>query len=236
MPGADRGLGEDGLDAVAGVGLEAVGPVGGGVAPGLAGDLPVGGGGVGGGHGSSWNRCSSRRRQIACQIRQIRVSRVWAPGTSFVAMPEAPLTNAAVEWLRRAYDVLSRVVEVPPEGVASKIDVELTIADDFTWEDRRRFVNYGQGDDPADWFRRIETAWESADQRPHWSISEVIAVRGERIAATTVEVRRADFVTDFITVDLISEDARLRRHVAFDVEDREAAIAEAERLHANDGE
>ncbi|MDW3218032.1 MAG: hypothetical protein R8F63_05405 [Acidimicrobiales bacterium] len=151
-------------------------------------------------------------------------------------MSEAPLTNAAVEWLRRAYDALSSIVEVPPEGVASKIDVEATIADDFTWEDRRRFVNYGRGDDPADWFRRIETAWESADQRPHWSISEVIAVRGERIAATTIEVRRADFVTDFITVDLISEDARLRRHVAFDVEDREAAIAEAERLHANDGE
>ena len=148
-------------------------------------------------------------------------------------MPEEPRTNAAAELVKRAHDGLNSTGELPPEEVASLVDLKALYTDDFTWEDRRRLIGLGNVDGPADFLRRIATISRSSDQ---FSISEVIAVRGQRTAAAACELNGGDFATEYIVVAHLSADFRLRRQVVFDLDDRADAIAEAERLHAEGGE
>ena len=148
-------------------------------------------------------------------------------------MSEEPLTNTAVEWEQRSHDGLNSIVEMPPDGLASLVDIEATFTDDFTWADHRRIVSHGHGDDPVEFLRSVETAWQSDLPHPARSITEVIAVRGDRTAAFFFRTDYGDYVSDDLSVIHLSADLRrLRRRVQFDVDDRDAAIAEVERLHA----
>ena len=70
--------------------------------------------------------------------------------------------------------------------------------------------------------------------RPIWSIPEVIAVRDQRIAATVLVIDYGDgMFTDMIAcVRFDPQLRRLQRRVLFDLDDRDAAIAELDRMHA----
>lgn len=140
-----------------------------------------------------------------------------------------PLTNAAVERRRQGHDYLNGLTTKPTLA---------DITDDFVFEDRRKgAANYGRLDGPS-FLRMIESTWDIGTRRPTFTIIEVIAVRGQRTAAF---VERTDFgdqnYEEYIAV--VQVDASLRserRYVSFDRDDRDAAIVEADRLHADLGE
>ena len=141
-------------------------------------------------------------------------------------MSDEPLTNAAVERVRDAYDVMNGLSEPPSITPDS-------YTDDFVYVDRRKGVNFGEGD-ASHFVRVLQLFWEVGGQ-PHFSIVEVIAVRGEWSAAVLERVVYGgrDMYLEFITVvDLDPVGDRWRRLVDFDLDDREAAIAELDRLHA----
>ena len=141
-------------------------------------------------------------------------------------MSDEPLTSAAVERVRDAYDVMNGLSEPPSITPGS-------YTDDFVYVDRRKGVNFGEGD-ASHFVRVLQLFWEVGGQ-PHFSIVEVIAVRGEWSAAVLERVVYGgrDMYLEFITVvDLDPVGDRWRRLVDFDLDDREAAIAELDGLHA----
>ena len=136
------------------------------------------------------------------------------------------MTNAAVECIR--------------VGIASANEMERdeftggALTDDFVFEDRRSGFNYGRHD--ATTYREVSTSvFDVGSGRPIWSIPEVIAVRGQRIAATVlVNDYGKDAYTDMIAcVRFDPQLQRLQRRVLFDIDDRDAANAELDRMHAD---
>ena len=109
-----------------------------------------------------------------------------------------------------------------------------SFTDDFVFLDRRTGVNFGEGN--ASYYARVsEQYWEVGGQ-PHWSIPEVIAVRGEWSAAVQQRILSADndmFVEFINVVDRDPVGDRWRRLVLFDADDRDTAIAELDRMHAD---
>ena len=79
----------------------------------------------------------------------------------------------------------------------------------------------------------FKAAWDVGSGRPQFSIEEVLAVRGQRLA---VIVDRTDFGddmrVDLIGINQLDRTLRLQRVTSFDVDDSDAAIAELDRLHA----
>jgi hypothetical protein len=147
-------------------------------------------------------------------------------------MSDEPLTNAAVEWMRETYERMNELAELPSIASAD------SFTDDFVVSDRRRGVNFGEGD-ASYYVRMFEGFWE-AGGRPHFSIVEVIAVRGDWSAAYRERIvyGGSDMYLEQITV--VDHDPAAdswRRFVLFDPDDRDAAIAELDRMHAeNDTE
>ena len=141
-------------------------------------------------------------------------------------MSDEPLTNAAVERMRQSFDRMNELAE-PPVLADS-------FTDDFVFLDRRTGVNFGEGN--ASYYARVsEQYWEVGGQ-PHWSIPEVIAVRGEWSAAYRVRVVYGVsdmFIDDINVVRFEPVGGRFRRTVLFDPDDRDAAIAELDRMHAD---
>ena len=92
-------------------------------------------------------------------------------------MSGEPLANAAVDRMRRGYDFANERSESPP----------IAFTDDFVSFDRRKGgVNLGEGD--ASYFLRTwEPLWMVGGQ-PHFSMVEVIAVRGEWCAACVEKI------------------------------------------------
>ena len=70
--------------------------------------------------------------------------------------------------------------------------------------------------------------------RPTWTIPEVIAVRGQRIAAMTmVNDFGNDMDSNMIVYVRLDPQLKLRQLVVvFDIDARDAAIAEVDRMHA----
>ena len=140
-------------------------------------------------------------------------------------MSDEPLTNAAVEAVRAGLCFLNVMERDEVAGAG--------MTDDFVLEDRRSGVNFGLLDAAAI-TELSKSAWDVGSGRPIWSIPEVIAVRGQRIAAMTVVVDYGnDMRTDMITCIRLDPQLRLlQRRVQFDPDDRDAAIAELDRMHA----
>jgi hypothetical protein len=140
-------------------------------------------------------------------------------------MSDEPLTNAALEWMRTAFDFVNKL-DAKPEGRAP-------ITGDFRYEDRRvggfNFGRLGASDMDA----YSASAWNVADGGLHQSIAEVIAVRGQRSAAFVEVVDYGeDTLVEVITCCRLDADLRrLERLVILGVEDRVAAIAELDRMH-----
>jgi hypothetical protein len=92
---------------------------------------------------------------------------------------EESLTNAAVEWLRFGMDFLDSV-EQPPTGVG--------VTDVFVFQDGRSGFNFGRIGGAAGFRAWTATSWGLADQQLHFSIREVVSVRGRRSAAVVVNI------------------------------------------------
>jgi hypothetical protein len=138
-------------------------------------------------------------------------------------MSDEPLTNAAVEWFR---GLLAAATE-RPTGPGP-------VTEDFYYEDRQSGgVNFGRID-AAGFGRFIASAWDVGVGAPDWSVPEVIALRDESSATMNIVLDYGnDTVVDNIACLVLDTSLRLmRRLIIFDLDDREAAIAELERLHA----
>jgi len=140
-------------------------------------------------------------------------------------MSDEPLNNAAVEYLRAGIRFANLVQRDEFTSGA--------LTDDFVFEDRRSGFNYGVADASA--YAEIgKSVFDVGSGRPIWSIPEVIAVRDQRIAATALVIDYGnDMYTDMIAcVRFDPQLQRLQRRVLFDIDAREAAIAEVDRMHA----
>lgn len=140
-------------------------------------------------------------------------------------MSDEPLTNAAVEFMRSGV-LFMNVMD--PGG-----RLEGRFADDFVYEDHRSGINYGILDRDAV-EEVVKMSWELGSGRPTWSIPEVIAVRGQRIAAMTmVNDFGNDMNLDMMVCVRLDPQLELRqRMVIYDVDARDAAIAEVDRMQA----
>lgn len=140
--------------------------------------------------------------------------------------------NAALRWLRFTTDSLNALDE-PADGrhVAS------ALADDHVFDDRRRGgANFGRIDDADAITALFESNWGLTEGRPHWTISEVVATRGERCAAIVMQIDYGNgmIVKHIACWRLDTSLRRANRHVCFDTADLEAAIAELDRLYVED--
>jgi hypothetical protein len=142
-----------------------------------------------------------------------------------VVMSDEPLTNAAVEFTRagiRFANVMER-----DEFTGERV------TDDFVFEDRRSGFNWGLVDASA-YAEAARSVFDVGSGRPSWSIPEVIAVRGQRIAAFALVVDYGDDTyTDMIVCVRFDPRVRLlQRRVLFDIDARDAAFAELDRMRA----
>lgn len=152
-----------------------------------------------------------------------RTSRVGAADGYVDGMSDEPLTNAVVEWQRRNHERINTL----DRSTLKSVPADSFLTGDYTWEDRRsRGFNFGVLH-ASDMDAYRASAFDASSGRMHISMPEVVAVRGQRIAAV-VEV--LDYgggnVTDCIGCGRL--DASLRRwerSVMFDVDARDDAIA-----------
>ena len=139
-------------------------------------------------------------------------------------MSDEPLTNAAVEFLRAGYLILN---------VMDRDEFTSLVTDDFVFEDRRSGFNYGRVD-ASGYAEMIRSTWDVGSGRPSWSMREVVALRGQRIAAADFVIEYGnDMHTDSIVCVRLDPQLRLlQREVHFDIDARDAATAEVDRMHA----
>jgi hypothetical protein len=141
-------------------------------------------------------------------------------------MSDEPLTNAAVEFYRRSCAIMN-AAETPP----TDDDLGLGVSSDFMYESRSGIgVDFGRSDWPA----FLGSIWHVGGGRPRFSEPQAIAVRGQRCAAITASFDYGnDSSTEYLhCVQLDPELQRLERIVSFEVDDRDAAIAELDRMYA----
>lgn len=134
-------------------------------------------------------------------------------------------TNAALEFLREGVRRRNESRSIPPGT-----------ADDVRFEDRRTGANFGRQDGRG-WASLVDSVHDVAPGQPHWSISDVVGVRGQRCAAFVLVVDFGNgMFTDHISCcRLTPELDKVERNTLFDVDARDEAIAELDRLHAETG-
>ena len=139
-------------------------------------------------------------------------------------MSDEPLTNAVTERMRRAYDFSNERSEAP----------SIAFTDDFIFFDRRKGgANLGEGD--ASYFRRTFEQFWMVGGRPHFSMVEVIAARGEWCAACVEKVVFGDSGMYLEHINVMAGHPlreSWRRFAFFDPDDVDAAIAELDRMYA----
>ncbi len=139
--------------------------------------------------------------------------------------PEAPiveLDNACVQAIRRVQAAVNR---------EAWDEFEELHATDVFIDSRRKIVGFTRDDLTASELRR------SIDNDMLRFRTVVIAVRGERLALTRLEMRVADVSPgaphdEMLQLCGLDENGRMARQVWFDVEDVDAAIAELDAQHA----
>lgn len=144
-------------------------------------------------------------------------------------MSDEPLTNAAVEFIRRGHASMNAAESPPNVGELSE-----SVSSDFVYDARNSLgVDFG----PSDWPEFLGSIWHVSAGRPKFSELQVLAVRGQRCAVITARIDYGeDAFSEYLhCIVLDPELQRLRRIVSFDSDrpdDRDAAIAELDRLHA----
>jgi hypothetical protein len=134
-------------------------------------------------------------------------------------------SNAASEYFRRIVRWLDETLPQPSE-------IRSTLTDDFVGVDRRRGPAF-PGMDAESYPEVMASFREINAGRPRFTLYEILAVRGERLAVGRAGV---DYGNGFTTesVQVLQLDATLtlvQRSVHFDVDDLAGAIAELDRLH-----
>jgi hypothetical protein len=120
----------------------------------------------------------------------------------------------------------AQIIDTPPTSAP--------VTEDFLYTDRRSGgANYGSLD-ASGWQKLITETWRVGSSRPSFAVVDVVAVRGEWSAAVVELTDFGDDATmEFITCFQLDADSRLvRRHVNFDLDDRDAAVAELDRMYA----
>ena len=143
-------------------------------------------------------------------------------------VPAAEPKNAASEWLRLVMAYCNE------NGAPSD---ELTLAmltDDYAYEDRRHSGQSFPNLDAESTPKAVTSLWDSGGGEPRFTMHEIIAVRGDRIAACRVSADYANgWTTESIQVmELDATLSLLRRWFDFDHDDVDGAIAELDRLHS----
>ena len=136
-------------------------------------------------------------------------------------------SNAASEWLRFVMAYCNE------NGAPSD---ELTLAmltDDYVYEDRRHDGQSWPLMDADSTPRAVTSFWDTGGGEPRFTMHEVVAVRGDRIAACRASV---DYLNGWTTevIGVLELDASLsllRRWFDFDHNDDDAAISQLDRLH-----
>lgn len=143
------------------------------------------------------------------------------------AEPEAPaieLENTCVRVIRQSDAAVARGALDEPDRF---------YAHDVSVESRRKVVGFTPGDfRPGEWpqiARHLREGWD-------WHRSPVIAVRGERLALTRIELGTDDASPgapheEFLALWGLDKDGRIALQVFFDVEDLDTAIAELDARH-----
>lgn len=139
-------------------------------------------------------------------------------------MSDEPSTNAAVERFQVLMQFLNAADSLP--------DV-IALSGDYEAEDRRTGLNVGSLD-AATFQTSLGAAWDLGSGRPTFSITEIIAVRGDRCVAFSLN---QDYGNEMNSpqICVLRFDSGLRsfqRLVVFDPEARDAAIVELDRMHA----
>lgn len=141
-------------------------------------------------------------------------------------MSDEPLTNAAVESVQLWFEFWN-ACETAPQTTASH--------EDFLYVDHRTggfsFGEVGHSGVSA----IMASVWDAAAPgQPHWSMRRVIAVRDQNAAVVEMVMDYGGHgeSPELNGVVFDSKLESLRRMFSFDIEDRDAAIAELDRLHA----
>lgn len=134
--------------------------------------------------------------------------------------------NVAVERLR---SITSRWTD----WETLNVEWEGWYTEDFVREDRRRLINMPLAD-RATYLEHSRVWFELADGRPTFSVEHVVAIRGERLVAWTIEAsyESAPSVRAVIVTQFDSAVLRVERQVHFDLEDVDAALAELDSMYA----
>jgi len=142
--------------------------------------------------------------------------------------PEAPIVepdNACVRAIRQLSAAVDR------EAWA---EYEQMLATDVVIESRRKIVGYRIEPSPREWTQQVRRLRGVGAQRHRLA---VIAVRGERLALTRLEIATEDTSPgapqeEVLQLNVLDEEGRIERAVFFDVEDIDTAIAELDAAHA----
>ena len=144
-------------------------------------------------------------------------------------MSDEPLTNAAVEFIRRGNASMNAAESPPNVGELSE-----SVSSDFVYDARNSLgVDFG----PSDWPEFLGSIWHVSAGRPKFLEPQVLAVQGQRCAVITARIDYGeDAFSEYLhCIVLDPELQRLQRIVSFDSDrpdDRDAAIAELDRMHA----
>ena len=140
--------------------------------------------------------------------------------------PPLELDNACVRVGERALAAIDR---------EAWDEYEQLFAPDAVAESRRKITGFSPVDLPSEeWRHQSRRILETGDVRAN---QVVIAVRGERLALTRLELATPDLSPgaprdEFLQLYGIDEEGRIALQVVFDLEDLDAAIAELEAAHA----
>ena len=136
-------------------------------------------------------------------------------------------SNAASEWLRF-------VMAYCNDNGAPSDELTLTmLTDDYVYEDCRHqgqsFPNLDAEATP----RAVTSLWDTGGGEPRFTMHEILAVRGDRIAAAglpsiTTTAGRPRPSSPALDATL----TQVRRSFDFDVDDVDRAVAELDRLHS----
>jgi len=132
--------------------------------------------------------------------------------------------------MRGNYTVLNDFESPPHEMLRS------SFTDDFVYEDRRRGAIFPiMGAELG--MEAFASIWDTGAGRPRFTVSETLAVRGERLVAARLVV---DYDNGFAleAIQMLELDVtvtRVQRAFDFDLDDVDTAIAEIDRLHLESG-